>query len=97
MNHRLHKKHCISWSARYIPYQLKEGELSGANEFDKIFASAWVDYESFVVGTKDNRLVRWNAQTGRRTEVTLPTSLGSGRTATNHTQENCGIHAMYEC
>ena len=94
-HYRSHKKQCVSWSARYVPYQLQEEELSGVNEFDKIFASAWVDYESFVVGTKDNRLVRWSAQTGRRTEVTLPFSSGSRRAATNNAQENCGIHAMY--
>lgn len=39
-------------------------QLPNVHRFDKMFASAWLDHEHVLVGTKDNQLVRWNTNSG---------------------------------
>lgn len=72
-----------------LPKTLVERELSGIESYDKVFAASWLDSSTFVVGTKDNRLIRWDASTNHRVEIALPPS-----PKPRSTQAACGIHAI---
>ncbi len=44
--------------AARFPHCLRERELDGVAKCDKIFASAWLDTERVLAGTKDNQVAQ---------------------------------------
>jgi len=74
-------------ASRRIPHLLREKELMGLDKCDKIFASAWLDCDRVIAGTKDNQLIVWSVKTGRH--FCLPSYLGEGFRV-----DHCGIHSI---
>mmetsp|Transcript_51764 Transcript_51764/g.128807 ORF Transcript_51764/g.128807 Transcript_51764/m.128807 type:complete len:449 (-) Transcript_51764:216-1562(-) len=70
-----------------LPHLLKEKELCTLEKYDKIFASAWLDSDRVICGTKDNQLVVWNVVSGKH--YTLPSYLFEGFRV-----DHCGIHSI---
>ncbi|CAI7861192.1 unnamed protein product [Closterium sp. NIES-53] len=85
------KRRCVASAAPSIPLQYSERELDEIKHYDKVFASAWVDHSTFVIGTKDNKLIRWDTDTGKHVNIPLP---DSPQPRHRDRQDNCGIHSM---
>ncbi|KAL6054059.1 DDB1- and CUL4-associated factor 12 [Balamuthia mandrillaris] len=63
----------------------KEEEL---NVFDKIFASAWLDENVVLCGTKCNKLLAWRTMENKMLEIPIPDA-GSAPLG-----DQCGIHSI---
>ncbi|CAI7870404.1 unnamed protein product [Closterium sp. NIES-54] len=85
------KRRCVASAAPSIPLQYSERELDEIKHYDKVFASAWVDHSTFVIGTKDNKLIRWDTDTGKHVNIPLP---DSPQPRHRDRQDNCGIHSI---
>lgn len=86
------KRKCKELAAPRIPPVLKETEFNGLSSYDKVFAAAWLDHCSFVIGTKDNKLVRWDSSTNKRVEIPLPHRPWPQPSPPQ--AETCGIHSI---
>eukprot|EP00897_Mesotaenium_endlicherianum_P003484 jgi/Mesen1/3163/ME000184S02227 len=84
------KRVCRRLTATKIPQSHEEREFGNLGLLDKVFAAKWLDEDSFVVGTKDNKLIRWDAKTDRRVNIPLP-KLTKHR---ERGQDTCGIHSI---
>ena len=74
-------------SSRRLPHILKERELKGLERCDKIFASAWLDADRVITGTKDNQLLVWDVKRDRH--ACLPSYISEGLHV-----DHCGIHSI---
>jgi hypothetical protein len=74
-------------TSRRLPHILKERELRGLECCDKIFASAWLDADRVITGTKDNQLLVWDVKRDRH--ACLPSYISEGWHV-----DHCGIHSI---
>ena len=74
-------------TSRRLPHILKERELRGLERCDKIFASAWLDADRVITGTKDNQLLVWDVKRDRH--ACLPSYISEGLHV-----DHCGIHSI---
>jgi WD repeat-containing protein 40A len=74
-------------TSRKLPLCLRERELKGLDRCDKIFASAWLDSDRVIVGTKDNQLLVWDVR--RDVHACVP-SFAAGAQRVDHG----GIHSI---
>jgi len=78
-----------------VPSQVQEQELS-VLPYDKVFASAWLDDDSIICGTKCNRLVCIQANASKQPKLVeipmpeRPNSKGLGWIG----ESQCGVHSM---
>lgn len=81
--------HRFTYATRKLPHILKERELKGLDRCDKIFASAWLDPERVMVGTKDNQLLVWDVKKDRHSCIPSFCSTVEGLR-----HDHCGIHSI---
>mmetsp|Transcript_3572 Transcript_3572/g.5431 ORF Transcript_3572/g.5431 Transcript_3572/m.5431 type:complete len:442 (+) Transcript_3572:294-1619(+) len=76
-----------------IPNTFREREIRLVlkPELDKIFDATWLDEQTVVCGTKDNKLLQVNTVTQRYNSIPLISYEGERRTSP---YENCGIHTI---
>jgi len=78
-----------------VPSQVQEQELS-VLPYDKVFASAWLDDDSIICGTKCNRLVCIQANASKQPKLVeipmpeRPNSKGLGWIG----ESQCGVHSI---
>jgi len=73
--------------SKRIPFVLRERlNVPNISNFDKIFASCWLDEDNVLFATKDNQLVHWDIEKRTQSPITLP---GNPETVP---PESCGIH-----
>lgn len=69
---------------------LSENNLPIPSSYNKIFASAWIDSDHVVVGTKCNKLLEINVQSGAKREIPLMRSPHPREVP----DQSAGIHAI---
>jgi DDB1- and CUL4-associated factor 12 len=65
-----------------------------APEVDKIFACKWLDNDRIVCGTKDNKLLELNVNSGNIREIPRPREPPRNFSTQNTAWGSCGIHCL---
>eukprot|EP01095_Lingulamoeba_sp_RSL-Kostka_P014516 TRINITY_DN634_c1_g1_i1.p1 TRINITY_DN634_c1_g1~~TRINITY_DN634_c1_g1_i1.p1 ORF type:complete len:434 (-),score=87.15 TRINITY_DN634_c1_g1_i1:45-1346(-) len=80
----------LHYSNLRMPSLLKQKkEFKHWKNYNKIFASYWLNNDIVLAGTKDNKLLAWNTEKDSCFNITLP-----DYESNNKSNHNCGIHSI---